>query len=84
MTDVKVDLPKAWKSRNQGAYAALFAIVSLVPSMVVTYVVGPMCLTSTDRSGSIDDYILTRCPIAMGARDGEGEGHYLNMTAGAW
>ena len=36
---------------------------------------------------SIDDYILSGCPVPMGPpvdEDGNPNANYLNMTAGAW
>ena len=83
---VQVDIPYAWKTRNGFAYGALFVVISFMPSTVLTYVPSPMCFTSTENGDSIDDYMLTGCPVAMGPAglNGELNRAYLNMTAGGW
>ena len=86
LSGVKVDLPYAWKTRDNFAYGALFIIISFTPSMVLSFVPLNLCFTATDQSDSIDDYMLTGCPVAMGPAvlNGELNRAYLNMTAGGW
>mmetsp|Transcript_102030 Transcript_102030/g.291972 ORF Transcript_102030/g.291972 Transcript_102030/m.291972 type:complete len:163 (-) Transcript_102030:190-678(-) len=83
---IKVDIPYAWKIRSNLAYACVFVIISLTPSLVVTFILSTLCLTSTGL-GAFDDYVLTGCPVAMGPavdEDGRANPAYLNMSAGAW
>ena len=79
-----MDIPYAWKTRSNFAYACVLVIISLTPSLVVTFIGSTLCFTSTGL-GAFDDHVLTGCPVAMGPavdEDGRANPAYLNMSGG--
>ena len=74
ISDKKVDLPSAWRERDNGSYVVFFVCLALLTVFGMTQCVSEMCYTQTDEMTAIGDddrqrrYILSLCPVLKCAR----------------